>query len=106
MSIQKFINAIKNEFEYEMWIDDLPVFGRVGFSQTYPKDRFSDDGTKVSDYFLITHRNFQITYHKDKITSVKVSTELYPDQYVQLQPGTENKVCFLNNFLFVIHITL
>ena len=28
-----FIHAIKERYQYEMWIDDLPLFGQVGLKQ-------------------------------------------------------------------------
>ncbi len=45
--VNKFIDAINDEYQYEMWVDDLPVFGRVGFAQ--PNEMM---GGKL--YFLIT----------------------------------------------------
>ena len=80
-----------------MWIDDLPVFGRVGFSQTYPKDRFNNDDAQVTDFYLITHRDFEITCHKNEIVEVKVSRQIHSDHYVKLIADTPTKVCFFSN---------
>ena len=72
---QKFINAIENEFEYEMWIDNLPVFGQIGFSET---------NQQITDYYLITHRQFEIIYDKYKIVDVKIATLMQDDEYIQI----------------------
>jgi len=79
--IQKFIDAINDEYQYEMWVDDLPVFGRVGFAQ--PNEMM---GGKL--YFLITHRHFHIRYNGDQVITVNISTRLQPGHYVEIKKDT------------------
>jgi len=79
--VNKFIDAINKEFQYEMWVDDLPVFGRVGFAQ--PNELM---GGKL--YFLITHRHFHIRYNKDQVITVNISTRLQPGHYVEIKKDT------------------
>lgn len=79
--VQKFIDAINEEYQYEMWVDDLPVFGRVGFAQ--PNEMM---GGKL--YFLITHRHFHIRYNGDQVITVNISTRLQPGHYVEIKKDT------------------
>ena len=64
-----------------MLIDDLPVYGRVGFHQQ------NTNNPKPFDeyHFLITHRHFNILYNKNQIIHVNISTRLQPGHYVELQ---------------------
>jgi len=79
--VNAFIDAINDEYQYEMWVDDLPVFGRVGFAQ--PNEMM---GGKL--YFLITHRHFHIRYNKDQVITVNISTRLQPGHYVEIKKDT------------------
>ena len=81
---QKFIDAINDEYQYEMWVDDLPVFGRVGFAQ--PNDMMGGPDRKL--YFLITHRHFHLRYNKDQVITVNISTRLQPGHYVEIKRDT------------------
>jgi len=75
-AVNQFISAIKREFQYEMIIDDLPVFGRVGFTQK------NDAGE--TQYFLITHRHFHLRFNGGHVITVNISTRLQTGQYVEL----------------------
>jgi transmembrane 9 superfamily protein 3 len=62
--IQRFRDAIKEDYFYELFLDDLPIFGMVG---VYKPDK--------DEYYLYMHQRFTITYNGDRIIEVKVSTE-------------------------------
>jgi len=74
-AVNQFIRGIRHEFQYEMVIDDLPVWGRVGFTQQNPT---------YKQYFLITHRHFHLRYNGDQVITVNISTRLQPGHYVEL----------------------
>jgi len=61
LQVQKFHYAIKLQYEYKMLIDDLPIWGQVGFSRQNPNNE--------NDYYLITHREFHVLYNKNRIIS-------------------------------------
>eukprot|EP01084_Bolivina_argentea_P076054 137806_1 len=79
-AVNAFIDAITNEYQYEMWVDDIPVFGRIGFWQT------SDQIAHGKMYFVITHRHFYVRYNaKNQIISVNISSVLRATDYVEIQ---------------------
>lgn len=61
-----------------MWVDDLPLFGRVGFAQP-------NEISHGKQYFLITHRHFHIRYNKDQVITVNISTRLQPGHYMEIK---------------------
>lgn len=63
--IKAFQKAIRDLFEYEMFIDDLPVFGQVGFVR--------NDGSTDPKHYLITHRSFHILYNVDRVISCNIT---------------------------------
>ncbi|ETO24009.1 EMP/nonaspanin domain family protein [Reticulomyxa filosa] len=75
--VDDFIHAIKNDYQYEMWVDDLPVWGRVGFYST----------ENPVEYYLITHRHFHLRYNRDQVITVNISTVLQQGHYVLLEKG-------------------
>eukprot|EP01132_Coremiostelium_polycephalum_P007916 gene7916-9742_t len=58
----KFIDAIKNDFIHQMYIDGLPIFVKIG-EFTSP------------DFYLYTHKKFIISHNGNKIVSVNIITE-------------------------------
>jgi len=65
--INKFQKAIQRHFEYEMFIDDLPVYYQVGY---YRKPHAGDPHPK---FYLFTHRDFHVLYNGDRIISVNIT---------------------------------
>ena len=67
-----FVYAIKNHYWYQMYIDDLPVWGIVG-----------EHDEKEDAYYLWTSKKFEIGYNKDHIVDVNLTSE----EKVRLKPG-------------------
>lgn len=67
-----FAYAIKNHYWYQMYIDDLPIWGIVG-----------EYDEKEDTYYLWTSKKFDIGYNGDKIVDVNLTSE----QRVKLVPG-------------------
>ena len=62
--LQAFEFAIKNYYFYEMYIDDLPMMGSVGFY---------DESDKSS--YLFTHKKFEIGFNNNQIVDVNMTSE-------------------------------
>lgn len=61
--VKAFSYAVKNNYWYQMYIDGLPIWGRVG-------ER--GEGKK---YYIYTHKRFEIGYNGKRIVDVKLTTE-------------------------------
>lgn len=59
-----FIYAVKNYYSYQMYIDDLPIWGMVGEADEDEKS-----------YYIYTHKKFDIGYNHDQIVDVNLTTE-------------------------------
>lgn len=57
-----FVYAVKNHYWYQMYIDDLPIWGIVG---------------EVGDnnYYIWTHKKFDIGYNNKQIVDVNITSE-------------------------------
>jgi len=84
--VRKFQIAIQKHFEYEMFIDDLPVYYQVGY---YRKPHKGDPTPK---YYLFTHRDFHILYNDNRIISVNITRNVGIP--VNLQPDQQSQVSF------------
>lgn len=62
---QAFSYAVKNNYWYQMYVDDLPIWGSVG-----EKSKNEDD-----DVYIYTHKNLQIGYNGENIVDVNLTTE-------------------------------
>ncbi|CAF0967265.1 unnamed protein product, partial [Didymodactylos carnosus] len=69
-----FKYGIKNHYWYQMFIDDLPVWGVVGEM---------DDSDKAA--YIWTHKKFEIGYNGDRIVEVNLTSEAK----VRLQPNMQ-----------------
>ncbi|GBP69328.1 Transmembrane 9 superfamily member 3 [Eumeta japonica] len=68
-----FVYAVKNHYWYQMYIDDLPIWGIVG----------EVDG---DNYYIWTHKKFDIGYNGNRIVEVNLTAEnkepLTPDAII------------------------
>jgi transmembrane 9 superfamily protein 3 len=78
----KFIKATKDQWLYQMYLDDLPVWGMVG--EMYSK---GEDTTKTPHVY--TQRAVVVQYNKDRIIEVDLVSD--PDSLVEIKPGVELK---------------
>jgi transmembrane 9 superfamily protein 3 len=62
--LQAFIFAVKNYYWYQMYIDDMPIWGIVG----------EVDETDNS-YYLWTHKKFDLGYNGNRIVDVNLTSE-------------------------------
>ncbi|CAF2942030.1 unnamed protein product [Rotaria sp. Silwood2] len=69
-----FTYAIKNHYWYQMFIDDLPIWGIVGEM---------DEAGKSA--YIWTHKKFEIGYNDDRIIDVNLTSEAK----VRLQPNVQ-----------------
>lgn len=78
--LRKFHYAIKNNYLYQMYIDDLPIRGWVGLYNATTKQAY-----------LFTHRVFTIEVNKDRIVAVDLKSE-DPIEVVSGQDGGTKNV--------------
>lgn len=62
-----FKNAIVNQYWYQMFLDDLPIFGMVG--------EVVEDPSGEQKIYIYTHKKFIITYNLDRIIEVNLTSE-------------------------------
>lgn len=69
--VQKFKNAVKHHYWYELFIDDLPIWGFVGEFVTPEKgEKGAED-----QVFIYTHRKFDINYDGEQVIQVNLTSE-------------------------------
>ncbi len=73
--LKAFKYAVRNHYWYQMYLDDLPIWGIVG--------EMENNG---EDLYLWTHKKFEIGYSDDRIVDVNLTSEarvrLAPDAKV------------------------
>ncbi|KAI3895373.1 hypothetical protein MKX03_032586 [Papaver bracteatum] len=77
----QFRNAVTKDYYFQMYYDDLPIWGFIGKVE---KDSKSDPSE--FKYYLYKHINFEILYNKDRVIEINVRTD--PNALVDL---TEDK---------------
>eukprot|EP01113_Clastostelium_recurvatum_P019899 TRINITY_DN2359_c0_g1_i3.p1 TRINITY_DN2359_c0_g1~~TRINITY_DN2359_c0_g1_i3.p1 ORF type:complete len:615 (-),score=146.56 TRINITY_DN2359_c0_g1_i3:60-1820(-) len=73
---ETFIYAIKNQYWYQMFLDDLPIWGMVGEVVENPDDR-------SHQYYIYTHKKFVVTFNDQRIIEVNLTSE----NPMLVQPG-------------------
>jgi transmembrane 9 superfamily protein 3 len=66
--VEQFIYAIKNQYWYQLFLDDLPVWGMVG-------EVLEGDATGGEKLYIYTHQKFVITYNNDRVIEVNLTSE-------------------------------
>ena len=56
--------SVKNHYWYQMYLDDLPIWGIVG-----------ETDEKGENYYIWTHKKFEVGYNGDKIVDVNLTSE-------------------------------
>jgi transmembrane 9 superfamily protein 3 len=74
-----FAYAIKNHYWYQMYIDDLPIWGIVG-----------EYDEKDDAYYLWTHKKFEIGFNDNRIVDVNLTSE----NKVKLAPNMNVKFSY------------
>mmetsp|Transcript_13838 Transcript_13838/g.29854 ORF Transcript_13838/g.29854 Transcript_13838/m.29854 type:complete len:608 (+) Transcript_13838:164-1987(+) len=81
--LAKFREAVQEDWYFQMYYDDLPVWGFIG-----KMEKIIKQGISEMRYFLFTHIDFDIKYNDDKVIEINVSTD--PQQAVDISDGTSN----------------
>ena len=84
--IKQFIDAIKQHYIYEMFVDDLAVKGFIGeMEETQTKyDSHMHNETRI---YLFTHLDFSIAYNGNNVIAVNLTTD--PREKVELEFGKD-----------------
>ncbi|CAI5472168.1 unnamed protein product [Closterium sp. Yama58-4] len=64
--VQKFRDAVMNDYYFQMYYDDLPIWGFIGKVDTDPKNQH---------FFLFTHVHFEVEYNNDRVVEISVATD-------------------------------
>lgn len=62
--VKAFTYAVMNEYWYQMYIDGLPIWGKVG-----------DKDEKDGKYYIYTHKKFDIGRNGQQIVDISLTTE-------------------------------
>eukprot|EP00271_Cylindrocystis_brebissonii_P004204 TRINITY_DN157_c0_g4_i1.p1 TRINITY_DN157_c0_g4~~TRINITY_DN157_c0_g4_i1.p1 ORF type:complete len:623 (-),score=109.05 TRINITY_DN157_c0_g4_i1:707-2470(-) len=65
--VQTFREAVKNDYYFQMFYDNLPIWGFIGKA-------VSQVGME-SKYYLFTHVQFNIKYNHDQVIEINVATD-------------------------------
>lgn len=68
--VKEFTNAVMNNYWFQMFIDGIPIWGKVG--------DMNDD-----KYHIYTHKKFEIGYNGQQIVDMNLTT----DMSEELKPG-------------------
>lgn len=60
--LKAFTYAVKNDYWYQMYIDSLPIWGKVGERED-------------NKYYIYTHKKFDIGYNGNQIVDVNLHSE-------------------------------
>jgi len=66
--LDQLMYAVEHHYWYQMYIDDLPIWGIVG-------EIGDKDGSQPAEHFLWTHKKFEIGYNGDQIVDVSLTSE-------------------------------
>jgi hypothetical protein len=70
--IDKFKESIYNSYFFEMFVEDLPMYGYVG--ETSGEDFLLGDIMEDSKVYLFTHLHFELGYNEGRIVSADLTT--------------------------------
>lgn len=71
--LQKLKDAIHNNYFFEMFVEDLPMWGYIG--DTADEDIIVGE-VEGSKTFLFTHLHFDLGYNNNQVVSAKVTTDV------------------------------
>lgn len=85
--VAKFEEAVAQDYYFEMFLDDLPILGYVGFQEG--GDML---GTEPSRKYLFTHMHFDLEYNGNYVVAANVTLD--KSQHLELIPGEAVKARF------------
>lgn len=68
--VAKFRSAVKKDYYFQMYYDDLPIWGFIGKVDKVNKIDPSD-----YKYYLYRHIHFEISYNNDRVIEVNIHTD-------------------------------
>jgi transmembrane 9 superfamily protein 1 len=71
--MEKFKEAIHNNYFFEMFVEDLPMWGYIG---DVTDEDFLIGEVKGSKTYLFPHLHFYLGYNGDQIVAAKVTTDV------------------------------
>ncbi|CAI5950181.1 unnamed protein product [Closterium sp. NIES-65] len=106
--VQKFRNAVLNDYYFQMYLDEIPIWGFIGKvdSGTYKVEsdtyKVESDTYKVeSDTYdtnqhisIFTHIDFDVAYNSDRVVEISVATDPYSTVEMDSSEDTEMEVEF------------
>merc|ERR1712000_190891 len=66
---KKFTYAIDNHYWYQLYMDDLPIWGIVGELNNHKNEKTE------KEYYIYTHKTFEIGYNNDQIVEITLLAE-------------------------------
>jgi hypothetical protein len=85
--VAQFRSAIAKDYYFQMYYDDLPLWGFLG------KHEKEKDDPNESKYYLFKHLHFDIQYNNDRVIEVNVRTD--PNALVDLTEDKEVDADFM-----------
>jgi len=85
--LSKLKDAINNNYFFEMFVEDLPMWGYLGDIEN--EDMIAGEMMGNSKTYLFTHLNFIIGHNNNQIVSAKVTTDV--DRKVDITDVTKEK---------------
>lgn len=86
--VAKFRNAVSNAYYFQMYFDDLPVWGFIG---KVDKDGWTDP--RGYKYFLHSHIRFTVLYNSDRV--IEIDAHAAADAAVDVTEDEDTEVEFL-----------
>ena len=65
-SVTEFKRAIKEHYWYELFMDDLPVWGFVG-EYVSAETSHAEGGPDEEQFYIYTHKSFDINYNGNRV---------------------------------------
>ncbi|KAG0565350.1 hypothetical protein M758_8G179500 [Ceratodon purpureus] len=81
--ISKFKKAVEQDYYFQMFFDDLPLWGFVGKM---------DNDNKEPRHMLFTHVHFEVMYNGDRVVEISVRTD--PSKAVDISEEKDTQVKF------------
>lgn len=71
--LKQFKEAIMNNYFFEMFVEDLPMWGYVGDVENEDLIMGETSGSRM---YLFPHLHFHLGYNKDQVVSAKITTDV------------------------------
>ncbi|KAG9135744.1 hypothetical protein Leryth_002457 [Lithospermum erythrorhizon] len=86
--VTKFRDAVAKDYYFQMYYDDLPIWGFLG-----KVDKEGKSDPSEYNYYLFKHLHFEIFYNKDRVIEINARTD--PNALVDITEDKEVDVDFM-----------